>query len=77
MTDEWQSMESAPRDGTSILLYVPSLARSCDRAAIIECEYTDGTWWPIAWTTGCDFLNWKDDGEYAPIAWKPILNRPK
>ena len=62
--NQWQTMESAPRDGTWILLY--------HRHARISDWYFDG----VGWTN--DAVDWHPDEDtaLAPTHWMPIPPEP-
>ncbi len=61
---EWQPIESAPKDGTLVLVLF-------DDGDVVEARnHGDGTdehndWWSV---DGLDF----DYGEETPVAWKPL-----
>lgn len=67
MISEWQPIDSAPKDGTFILLFTPS--------GIVECRYED-SWEPQGcYSTydghGCVALN------DTPTHWMPLPTPPK
>jgi hypothetical protein len=59
MSEEWQKIETAPRDGTTILVYSPSTFDG-DEEVVICCALYDRR----------DFHPWKvDDGRNLPKLW--------
>ena len=64
MTDAWQPIETAPKDGTWVLLY--------HFHARISDWYWDGDKW------NSDVLEWSDDqAELAPTHWMPLPTPPR
>lgn len=59
---EWQTMETAPKDGTQILLFVEDL---------VTQGWWDGKYWKKAWLNshGCGCCGSRDD---EPTHWKPF-----
>ncbi len=76
-TVKWQPIETAPQDGTPILLYYPE-RNCCIRGAWIEM--TDGDW-----ETGYKrWMEWQVDDElyigdegYEPTHWMPLPPSPQ
>ena len=75
--EEWQPIETAPRDGTPILLYFPH------RDLVIRGSYEwqgEGDWemdipdW-MDWTTDDDVVI-QEDPSYAPTQWMPLPAPP-
>lgn len=70
----WQSIETAPKDGTPVLLYKPNEKRM---GAYTLAGYWDGQWW------GCGGweLVWRsrlDHKEYGrPTHWQPLPEPPE
>lgn len=60
----WRTIDSAPKDGTHILLYQPS------------CGQFEG-WWHDAWPRACEEY-WMDyaDSEPEPTHWQPLPSAP-
>jgi len=82
--DEWQPIETAPKDGTRVLLYfVPNEIVAPKKAKIAvgynkKCQWQDGTGKKI----GEPFNLWHSDEDlgglsYAPTHWKPLPTPPQ
>ena len=62
-TNNWQPIETAPRDGTEILVWRTRLQRAC-------VAWWFGRWWDIS---GRDM--WGDENQ--PTHWQPLPGPPK
>lgn len=67
---EWQPIDSAPRDGTPVLGYVPreSVPWRVLKWMRFCIEEADGEWFDAAMEQPVD----NEDLFFAPIAWKPL-----
>ena len=87
-TNEWQSMESAPRDGTSILAQIPGNGNDNIifwAGPFVAENETDDAWtwvmaeeqgWPDSWDDGvCWGINSNLEPSVRPIAWKPLFEK--
>lgn len=80
---KWQPIETAPKDGTWVLLSGGSIRYGWDGDDIPKCvcgQYTsylngsgyDGGWWQFAWYDGGYY------GEYeGPTHWQPLPEPPE
>jgi hypothetical protein len=59
---KWQPIETAPRDGTVVFLYWPTLSITAYPA--VGVNHDDGYGW--------EWLQWRDYGEVIPTHWMPI-----
>lgn len=80
MTDEeWQPIETAPLDGTSILLFAPDYRTRHvvvvgfwgDDPVESSKEMDRRRTWRVKWDHGCMF-----DCDYEPSHWMPLPNPP-
>jgi len=66
----WQPMKTAPKDGTSILLFIEGQA--------IEGHWPDDSWneWSVAWVSshGCGCCASSNE---APTHWMPLPAKPE
>lgn len=72
---DWQSIESAPKDGEPLLLYIPNLVFSGVEIGFYD-DYGDGRFW----RTGDSMIGWRLNGNQAwegqPTHWMPLPNPP-
>ncbi len=76
---EWQPIETAPRDGTSILVYVrglePVSASECSWIGAIYWSWFDPIKYPaLATSNGWACLPWQNS---QPTHWMPLPEPPK
>ena len=64
---EWQPIETAPRDGTHVLIYVPGWINGS------EARYLDDEGWWLANNDPTD--HWGE--QQHPTHWMPLPNPPK
>ncbi len=64
---EWQSIETAPKDGTPVLLYIPSVND------MVTAKYL-GRQWVL-----CEFGGYAEDGDLDgdPTHWMPLPSPPE
>ena len=60
---EWQKIETAPKDGTDVLVYGPT----CWRVTI--CRWHERDEW---WETGTDFITYNDLTHWMPLPEPPV-----
>lgn len=84
-TQEWRPIETAPKDGTRVLIATPiegspSIVLSAWWAACFEAKGFKGTEtiWRGAWTDG-SVKSWgyEEMAEYKPTKWQPLPEPPK
>ena len=63
---EWLPIETAPKDGTSILAYTGD---GYTYPLVCACAFDDGLWWPDTWESPDDPLH--------PTHWMPLPPPPK
>jgi hypothetical protein len=64
---QWQPIETAPKDGTPILVYMEE--------SIIEAEWKYEQWWPVVLPShGCGCCSHDND---EPTHWMPLPEPPK
>lgn len=63
---EWQLIETAPKDGTSILAYTDDGYRF---PLLCSCVFHDGFWWPDCFESIDEPLH--------PTYWMPVLPFPQ
>lgn len=63
VTEDWQPIETAPKDGTEILVYEPNF----EHAAIYVCKYDDPVWIEAG---GECYATWQ------PTHWMPLPKAP-
>ncbi len=70
---EWQPIETAPKDGTRILLYFPVLPKHYDQQSKISVGLSvNRGWWVTALGAGGLY-----DGETRPTHWTPLPEPPE
>lgn len=73
---EWRSIETAPRDGTKILVYRPLAAKTQDEPICVKRSTPgDRGCWPATIPEGCDGKNFTDGYCYA-THWMPLPSPP-
>lgn len=70
----WLPMETAPRDGTEFLIYVPPHERYGTPAVMAVVYWEGGGGWP--WRLANDEENWTSWPEQAPTHWRPLPPAP-
>ena len=74
---KWQPIETAPKDGTEIIVMYVNIATQIVHAACwIEDEYdpSETGWWSNDWNEiGSVIMK----GAYAPTHWMPLPKRPE
>ncbi len=68
---EWQPIETAPRDGTNILVWWPS-----EMHCPVTAHYSTGKWTNepgFAWK----FTGWGQEKKTEPTHWMPLPEPPK
>ena len=78
MSDEWQPIETAPKDGTWVLLSGGDCGQESDDPSCVSGQWTtylnggqcEGHW-QFAWFDG-GYYGWYDD----PTHWMPLPNPP-
>ncbi len=79
---EWQPIETAPKDGTSILVYVageslyPTAANYCSREYLLE-EYGDAEYMDEGWYWGYGYPTDFSAHVIEPTHWMPMPAPPK
>lgn len=67
---EWQSIETAPRDGTPVLLFLPDGNRGLSGCKV-------GEWWGCWWTNGGPNAGRDMDGWDSATHWMPLPEPPE
>jgi hypothetical protein len=77
----WQPIETAPRDGTDVLLYVPRPSRYPELIyPPIQCvghwrdDLADG-WWRLSYVEGYEYDT--ELNNYHPTHWQPLPTAPE
>jgi hypothetical protein len=66
----WQPIETAPRDGTRILVYDPS---ESEGGPVLAAYWSDSVWWQDAWMVwDCRSDGW----QVSPTHWMPLPSPP-
>jgi len=69
--EEWQPIETAPRDGTGVLLFDNEI----HEGFWDELDYDEFRGAPITgWSYGA--LSWIDDTNFSPTHWMPLPKPP-
>lgn len=70
---EWQPIETAPKDGTPILIYCSDLGDERYSGAAITTVVWEGTW------SLCQCGTYAEDGDLfgTPSHWMPLPNPPE
>lgn len=76
MNNDWKDIESAPRDGTLVLLYRPLFAASGDPVITIRrtTSYSSHCW-ECTIPPGCENINYTEGACYA-THWQPLPTPP-
>jgi hypothetical protein len=72
----WQTIETAPKDGTEVLLFVPTLKRSIVLGHYVdtqEIEFGKEVRRRQCWNVGWQVFG---DKEHVPTHWMPLPARP-
>lgn len=67
----WQPIESAPKDGTEILVAGPTPGHSRDGAYISVGMFDDGLWWSSWWEE-----REEENALFPPTHWQPLPPPP-
>jgi hypothetical protein len=68
--DEWQSIETAPKDGRALLLFVPVLSDPLEPSVIITAAWEENRGWLDNGMTKCQIFG-------HPTHWKALPEPPK
>lgn len=68
MTD-WQPIDTAPKDGTDVLLFIPDFANYPDSPRVVSALWGDCGWWQDNAAAGCQ--TWGN-----PTHWQPLPAAP-
>jgi hypothetical protein len=79
----WQPIETAPRDGRDVLIFIPAvvlerglvLHHSCVTAAFCTDAEDPNARWSLSWVSGYDWEGPLDDRQ--PTHWMPLPDPPE
>jgi hypothetical protein len=71
---EWQPIETAPKDGTRIDVWVPTWLRTGNRMP--NAKWRDGRW-SFWWEPTQEWLSIEEEYEGGPSHWMPLPPPPK
>lgn len=82
--NQWRDIETAPKDGTRILLFDPAIGPTVisgwwDKSFEIKYdEEKDETFEVGAWTDGCVVsFGYEETASYSPTHWQPLPEAPQ
>lgn len=78
MMAEWQTMDTAPKDGTPVLLRIKDGMFAFRSGAMSDCYYVVGRNWGDGWISDIMYFQGGDYGDHFPEqidpeAWAPII----